>query len=53
MQGITLFLGGMLLDPGRTVAVTSYNVEDVPEMSCRVHKEADTRVFLPSILCCR
>ena len=44
-QGITLFLGGMLLDAGRTVAVTSYNVEDVPELSCRIHEEADTRAF--------
>ena len=44
-QGITLFLGGMLLDAGRTVAVTSCNVEDVPELSCRIREEADTHVF--------
>ena len=43
--GITLFLGGMLLDAGRTVAVTSCNVKDVPELSCRIYEEADTRVF--------
>ena len=44
-QVITLFLGGMLLDARRTVAVTSCNVKDVPELSCRIHEEADTRFF--------
>ena len=35
----------MLKDPGRTVKVTSQEVSDVAELSCKNHEEADTRVF--------
>jgi len=45
-SGCTLILGGVFKDPGGTLLVShGSEARDLPELSCRRHEEADTRMF--------
>jgi len=45
-SGCTLILGSVFKDPGRTLLVShGSEARDLPELSCRCHEEADTRMF--------
>jgi hypothetical protein len=44
--GCTLILGGVFKDPGRTLLVSQGSeATELPELSCRRHEEADSRMF--------
>ena len=44
-KDIQLIVGGVFRDPGRTVAITSTYYQELPDLSCNEHEEADTRMF--------
>ena len=44
-KGIHLIIGGVFKNPGRTVVITSTYCQEILELACSVHEEADTMMF--------
>lgn len=42
---VNLIICGIMNDPGKTVLISHSGCEVIPELSCRNHEEADTRMF--------
>ena len=48
---LKIVIGGLLKDPGKTIEITKSECTEIPELACREHEEADTRMFAHAAYC--
>ena len=46
-------IGGLLINPSKTFEITKSGCTELPELACKEHEEADTRMFAHAAYCVR